>query len=79
MKVVASSSRARILGECSTIHSPPALFFFFFEVETRSNTLIPLLTPRSDHGGTASEGGDCKCNSRGKQRLVVESSRSADQ
>ena len=27
--VVAFSSRARILGECSTIHSPPALFFFF--------------------------------------------------
>ena len=29
--VVAFSSRARILGECSTIHSPPALFFFFFK------------------------------------------------
>ena len=28
--VVAFSSRARILGECSTIHSSPALFFFFF-------------------------------------------------
>ena len=30
--VVAISSLARILGECSTIHSPPALFFslFFF-------------------------------------------------
>ena len=30
--VVAFSSLARILGECSTIHSPPALlsFFFFF-------------------------------------------------
>ena len=26
---VAFSSRARILGECSTIHSPPVLFFFF--------------------------------------------------
>ena len=26
--VVAFSSRARILGECSTIHSPPALFLF---------------------------------------------------
>ena len=25
--VVASSSRARILGECSTVNSPPALFF----------------------------------------------------
>ena len=29
--VVAFSSLARILGECSTIHSPPALFFFFFK------------------------------------------------
>ena len=28
--VVASSLHARILGECSTIHSPPALFFLFF-------------------------------------------------
>ena len=26
--VVALSSLARILGECSTIHSPPMLFFF---------------------------------------------------
>ena len=26
--VVAFSSYARILGECSTIHSPSALFFF---------------------------------------------------
>ena len=26
--VVAFSSRARILGECSIIHSPPAFFFF---------------------------------------------------
>ena len=25
------SSLARILGECSTNHSPPALFFFFFK------------------------------------------------
>ena len=28
-EVVASSSLAWIMGECSTIHSPPALFFFF--------------------------------------------------
>ena len=28
--VVAFSWLAQILGECSTIHSPPALFFFFF-------------------------------------------------
>ena len=27
---VAFSWRTRILGECSTIHSPPALFLFFF-------------------------------------------------
>ena len=27
--VVAFSSRARIWGECSTIHSPSAFFFFF--------------------------------------------------
>ena len=26
---VAFSALARIFGECSTIHSPPALFFFF--------------------------------------------------
>ena len=28
--VVAFSSRKRILGECSTNHSPPALFFIFY-------------------------------------------------
>ena len=31
MMVVAFSSRARILGECSTTHSPHAHFFFFFD------------------------------------------------
>ena len=30
MVVVAFSSLARILGKCLIIHSPPALFFFFF-------------------------------------------------
>ena len=30
-QVLAFSSLARILGECSTIHSLPALFFFFFK------------------------------------------------
>ena len=30
LKLVAFFSLARILGECSTIHSLPALFFFFF-------------------------------------------------
>ena len=39
-KVMAFSSRARIGGECSTIHYPPALFFF--KVEISSRTLIPL-------------------------------------
>ena len=27
---VAFSSLARIMGECMTIHSPPAFFLFFF-------------------------------------------------
>ena len=40
---VASSSRARILGESSTVHSLAcAFFFFFFEVEISSRTPIPL-------------------------------------
>ena len=42
--VVAVLSLARILGECSTIHSLPALFCFF-KVEIRLCTLIPLLRP----------------------------------
>ena len=52
-RVVAFSSRARIFGECLTIHSPPALFFFFFKVEIRLRTLIPLLRPGSVHSGSA--------------------------
>ena len=40
----AFSSRTRILGECSTIQSPPALFF---KVEISSRSLIPLCTPGS--------------------------------
>ena len=51
---VASSSLAKILGECSTIHSPPALFFFFFRVEISSRTLIPLFSPGSVHRGSVS-------------------------
>ena len=51
--VVAFSWLARIWGDCSTIHSPPA-FFFFFKVEISSRTLIPLFRPRSVHGGSAS-------------------------
>ena len=52
-RLVAFSSHARILGECSTIHPQLALFFFFFKVEIRSHTLIPLLVG-SVHGGSAS-------------------------
>ena len=47
-------SLARILGECSIFHSPPALFFFSFEVEINSRTLIPLFRPGSVHSGSAS-------------------------
>ena len=38
--VVAFSSHTRILGECSTIHSLPELFFFSSEVEISLRTLI---------------------------------------
>ena len=50
--VVAFTSFARILGECLTTHSLPALhlfFFFFFEVEFSSRTLFPLFMPGSVH------------------------------
>ena len=40
------------LGECSTIHSSPALLFF--KVEISSRTLIRLFWPRSVHSGLAS-------------------------
>ena len=36
-------------GECSTIHSPHALFF---EVEISSSTLIPPFKPGSVHSGS---------------------------
>ena len=49
--VVAFSSRTRILGECSTIQSLPALFF---KVEISLRTPIPLFTPGLVHGGSAS-------------------------
>ena len=52
MMMAAFSSSARILGECSTIHSPPA--FLFFKVESRSRTLIPLFRSGSVHSGSAS-------------------------
>ena len=51
------SSLSKILGECSTIHSLPALFiylFIFFSVEIGSRTLIPLFTPGSVYSGSAS-------------------------
>ena len=51
LMVVAFSSLARILGECSTTHLPPALFF---EVEISSHTLISLFRPGSVHSGSAS-------------------------
>ena len=50
--VMAFSSRASILGECSTIHSPPALFFFF-KVEFSLRRLIPFFTPGLVHSGSA--------------------------
>ena len=38
----------RILGKCSTIHSPPSLFFLLcLKAEIRSRTLILLLRPGS--------------------------------
>ena len=47
--VVAFSLRAKILGECLTIviHSPPALFFFFFQMEISSSTPVTLFLPGS--------------------------------
>ena len=52
--VVASSSLARISGECSTIQSPPALFFLFFLAEISSYKLIPSFRPGSVHSGSVS-------------------------
>ena len=62
MVVVAFSSLARNLGECSTIHSPPAFFFFFrgeglvvvVEVDISSRTLIAFFMPGAVHSGLAS-------------------------
>ena len=50
--VVAFSWLAKILGECSTIHSPPEVVFF--KVEISSRTLSPLFMPGSVHSGSAS-------------------------
>ena len=56
MVVVAFSSLARILGECSTFFLRLGFFllFFFFKVEISSHTLIPLFRPGSVHSGSAS-------------------------
>ena len=35
------------LRECSIVHPLSALFFFFFEMEISSRTLIPLFMPES--------------------------------
>ena len=48
--VVAFSSCARILGQCSTIQSLHALFFF--KVEISSHKLIPLFRPGSVNSGS---------------------------
>ena len=50
--MVALSSLASILGECSTMHSLPALKKE--EVEINKRTLNPLFTPRSVHSGSVS-------------------------
>ena len=49
--VMAFSSLARMLGECSTIHSMSALLK---KVEISWRTPIPLFTPGSVHSGSAS-------------------------
>ena len=46
------SLSARILGECSTIHSQPVLYIFCYKLETRSCTLIPLFRPGSVNSGS---------------------------
>ena len=50
--MAAFSTMARMCEECSTIHSPPRLFFF--KVEISSRTLILLFWPGSVHSGSAS-------------------------
>ena len=41
-------------GRLFEIQSPPAFFFFFFEVEISLRTLIPLFMPGSVHSGSVS-------------------------
>ena len=50
--MVALSSFAKSLGECPTIHSPPALFSSSVEISSR--TLIPFFMPGSVHSGSTS-------------------------
>ena len=54
--LLAFSWRARIFGECSTVHSPPARFVVCFVVlvEISSRALIPHCRPGSVHSGSAS-------------------------
>ena len=59
--VVAFSMVARILEDCSTVHSPSSLLFvglLVFEVEISSRTLISLFMTGSVYSGSASRG-DC--------------------
>ena len=48
------SSLSRTLGDGLKIHSPPALYYYFLEVEISSCTPIPLCRPGSVHSGSAS-------------------------
>ena len=50
--MVAFSSRARIWGEYSTIHSPPAIFFLKWRLAREK--FFPLFRPGSVHSGSAS-------------------------
>ena len=66
--VAAFSSLVRILGECSTIHSLPVLFFFS-KVEIASCTLIPLFMQGSAHSGWLAQQADW--GRTGQESLLV--------
>ena len=53
--MVAFSSVARIFGECSNMHSPPALLKEKFNVKISFRTLILLFRPGSVHSGSGAE------------------------
>ena len=62
--LVAFSSLPRILGDCSTTHSPPAVFLTIFlnnkfEMEVSSSTLISLLMPGSVRRSGSASRDDC--------------------